>query len=108
MYVQHQRAILVEVYKAYFNIGPKYTCDNHVYATRNNKMLVQRNCFSFNHGIYSFRYEGARLWNSLDLRFKDVDSLINFEVSLRKWQAGVVNAINAFCVCCRTAKLGIL
>ena len=45
---------------------------NQVYSTRNDKMLVQPKCFSFNHGIYSFRYEGARLWNSLDPHFKEV------------------------------------
>ena len=39
MYVQRLRAILIEAYKAYFNIGPKYTCDNQVYSTRNDKML---------------------------------------------------------------------
>ncbi len=93
MYVQRLRAILIEVYKAYFNIGPKYTGDiftnsNQVYSTRNNKMLIQPKCFSFNHGIYSFRYQGARLWNSLNPHFKEVDSLSDFKVSLRKWQGG--------------------
>ncbi len=28
--------------------------------------LVQPKCLSFNNGIYSFRYEGARLWNLLE------------------------------------------
>ncbi len=80
MYVQRVRAILIEVYKAYFNIGPKYMCDifkkpNHIYSTRN-KMLVQPTCLSFNNGIHSFRYEGARLWNLLDPHFKEVNSVI--------------------------------
>ncbi len=64
MYVQRLRAILIEVYNAYFDIGSKYTCDiftksNQVYSTRNDKMLVQPKCFNFSHGIYSFRYEGT-------------------------------------------------
>ncbi len=48
-------------------------------------MSVEAKCFSFNNGIYCFRYEGAVLWNSLDPRFKDVDCLSNFKISLRKW-----------------------
>ncbi len=62
-------------------------------------MLVQPKCFSFYHAICSFRYAGARFWNSLDLRFKDADSLSDFKVSLRKWQEAIVNEIYAFCVC---------
>ncbi len=38
------------------------------------------------------------------LKFKEVDSLNNFKVSLRKWQGEVVNAMYVFCVCCRAAK----
>ena len=95
---------VILVNKAYFNLGPKYTCDmftksNQVYSTRNDKMLVQPKCFSFNHGIYSFRYEGARLWNSLDPHFKDVDSLSNFKVSLRKLQGGDCMFLCVFLVC---------
>ncbi len=61
MYVQRLPAILIEVYKVYFNIGPKYMCDNfkksnQIYSTRNN-MLVQPKYLSFNNGIHSFRYE---------------------------------------------------
>ncbi len=40
-----------------------------------NNMLVQAKYFNFNHDIYSFRYEEARLWNSWNPDFKDVDSL---------------------------------
>ncbi len=87
----------------HFNIGPKYTCDiftksNQVYSTRNDKMLVQPKCFSFSHhDIYSFRYERARLWNSFNPHFKEVDSLSNFKVSLRKWQGGgIVNVMYVF------------
>ncbi len=111
MYVQRLRAILIEVYKSYFNIGPKYTCDiftksNQVYSAINDKMLLQPKCFSFNHRIYSFRYERARLWNWLDPHFKAVDSLSNFKVSLRKWQGGGgdCKCNVCFCVCCRAAK----
>ena len=39
-------------------------------------MLVQPKCFSFNHGIYSFMYKGARLWNSVDPHFKVVIIII--------------------------------
>ena len=58
MYVQRLRAILTEVYKAYFNNGPKYMCDifkkpKNVYSTRNN-MLVQPKCLSFNNGFNFF------------------------------------------------------
>ncbi len=61
MYVQRLRSILIEAYKAYFNIGLKYMCDilkkpNHAYSTRNS-MLVQPNFLSFNNWIRSFRYE---------------------------------------------------
>ncbi len=79
MYVQRLRAILIEVYKAYFNIGLNYMCDifkklNHVYSTRNN-MPIQPKCLGFNKGIDSFRYERARLWNFLDPRFKEANSV---------------------------------
>ncbi len=30
---------------------------------------------NFNNGILSFRYEGARLWNLLDPRFKEGNSV---------------------------------
>ncbi len=56
-----------------------FTKYNQVYSTGYDKMLVQPKCFSFktfNHGtcLYSFRYEGATLWNSLDPHFKEVDT----------------------------------
>ena len=87
MYVQRLRAIHIEVYKAYFNIRPKYICNifkeaNHVYSTRNN-MLVQSKCLSFNNGIHSSSYEGSRLWNLLEPRFKEINSVNNFKVAMR-------------------------
>ncbi len=76
-----------------------FTKSNQVYSTRYDKMLVQPKCFSFNHGIYSWgRYEGARLWNSLDQHFKEVDSLKDFNVSSRKWQGGGCKCNLCFCV----------
>ncbi len=113
MYVQRLRAILIEVHKAYFNIGPKYTCDmftksNQVYSTRNDKMLVQPKCFSFNHGIYSFGYEGARLWNSLDPHLKEVDSLSNFKASLRKLHRGGCKCNVCFLCVLQSSQIEIL
>ncbi len=60
---------------------------SHIYSTRNN-MLVQPKCLSFNNGIHSFRYEGARLWNLLDPRFKEANNVNDFKVAMRTWQGG--------------------
>ncbi len=43
-----------EVYKAYFNIRPKYMCDIQQEMT----CWYNQKCLSFNNGIHSFRYEG--------------------------------------------------
>ena len=74
------------MYKAYFStfVLNIRDCDifkkpNHVYSTRNN-MLVQPKYLGFNNGIHAFRYEGARLWISLDPRVKEVNSVTDFEV----------------------------
>ena len=58
------------VYLKYTCTSDIFTKSNQAYSTRNDKMLVQPKCFRFNHGIYSFGYEGARLWDSLDPLFK--------------------------------------
>ena len=56
--------------KVYCNIG-LIPCDTfkkstYVYLARNEKTLVQPKGYSFNRGIYSFTYEGGRLWNLLN------------------------------------------
>ncbi len=51
------------------------------------------------HTHWNFWYEGARLWNSLDTHFKDVDSLSKFPCESGKGE--IVNVMYAFCVCFR-------
>ncbi len=76
MYIQRQRAILLEVCKLQLNIGPTYLQTLfqrvvHSYDMRINRKLLPPKCYTSTYGLKSFRYEGAKVWNEVCDILKD-------------------------------------
>ncbi len=91
MYIQRQRAILLEVCKLQLNIGP--TCLQtlfqrvaHSYDMRINGKLLQPKCYTSTYAIKSFRYGGAKVWNEVCDILKDCKTIAEFKAALAKWE----------------------
>ena len=84
------RFLAIEVYKCVNNLNPHFM--NEMFATRpvtynlrDNNLLHQPTFKTFSFGYKSFKYYGAKLWNSLPSDLKQCDSLYRFKSSLNKW-----------------------
>ncbi len=74
----------MEVYKVYHSYDLQYLSEMFAkqrdeYNTRNGKALVQHKCNSITYGLHSFKYEGARMWNKLDMSFRSTGSNQQFK-----------------------------
>ena len=76
LHVKRLQAMMLEVYKAINNMSPLlanlFTVKDSVYNIRNGNMLVLTNFKTKTFGFNTFRYQGARHWNSLDNELKSV------------------------------------
>ena len=76
MYIQRQRAILLETCELQGNIDPTYLQTlfqrvTHSYDMRLNGKLLQPKCHTTTCGLKLFRYEGAKVWNEVCDLLKD-------------------------------------
>ena len=81
LYTRRVRLLLIEIYKMYNCIGPRYRHNiianpNGILITRNNFRLNQPICFTSSYGLNSVRYDGAKRWNNLD---KDVKGCVTLD-----------------------------
>ena len=88
-----------EVFKILNHISPGYFESDfqrarNPYNLRDNNKLVQPMKLTTSHGIKSFQYYGAHLWNSLPADIKSAVSISQFKGLIRKW----LRNVNAQCV----------
>ncbi len=94
MYIQRQRAILLEVCKLQLNIGPTYQQTSgwfervvHSYDIRiNGKVLQPSKCYVTTYGLKSFRYEGAKIRNEVCDTSNDFKTIADFKAAVVKWE----------------------
>ena len=86
------KKMATEVFKILNHINPGYF-ENYLQRARNpynlrvrdNNKLVQPMKLTTSHGIKSFQYYGAHLWNSLQADIKSAVSISQFKGLIRKW-----------------------
>ena len=84
------RFLAIEVYKSVSNLNPKFINDMFTerplkYDLRDSNLVHQPKFKTFKYGYRSFRYYGAKLWNSLPSSLKCEKDIANFKRSLSKW-----------------------
>ena len=84
------RFLAIEVYKCQHCLGPPYLNEMFQpnvsnYNFRDPHKLVQPKYNSIKFGYKSFRYYGAKLWNSLPVNIKESDSLFIFKKRITEW-----------------------
>ena len=55
------------------------------YNLRDNHLVNQPKFNTFKFGYRSFKYYGAKLWNSLPTRLKNHNELFMFKIDLNEW-----------------------
>ena len=78
------RFLAIEVYKCYHSIGPEYLNElfarpDNSYNFRDPYKLIQPKFNTMKFGYKSFKYYGAKLWNSLPVHIKCSASLNIFK-----------------------------
>lgn len=103
LYVQRLRNLNIEVYKCFNGIGPRYM--HHIFQPKNTKYNLRNvHCLEIprhdtcKYGFNTFKYQGAKLWNSLE----DDAKLLNFNMFkqfMSKWQPQQCQC--SVCVLCK-------
>ena len=103
LYVQRLRYIVLEVFKIYHGLCPKYLCDliqkrNTSRSTRLINNVEIPRFSSVTYGQNSFRVEGAKLWNSLSDDLKACTNLKMFKRLISAWDGPCCNC--SYCKLC--------
>ena len=82
--------MMTEVYKIINKIGPTYNHSMFIqpkinYNHRKALPLLQTKWKTKRYGFYSFKYQGAKLWNNLSNNYKYASSLNGFKHELLQW-----------------------
>ena len=90
MYVERQRCILLEVYKCLNQICPRYLRDMFEikvmpYNLRNESIVIMPKYNFIKYVRYSILYDGAALWNALDKRIVNAQSVADFKTMMQTW-----------------------
>ena len=62
-----------------------FTRSPMVYNLRDSQRLIQPEFNTFTYGFRSFRYYGAKIWNSIPCNIKETDSINVFKTKLTEW-----------------------
>ena len=73
-----------------------------VYGMRDGRKLAQPKVRTETHGINSFRYQSAKIWNSLPTKIKESQTLTEFKLLIKNWN---IECTCGFCKFCRVASL---
>ena len=108
LYVSRMRAIAIETYKCLHGINPPFICELLVekspnYCMRDCHKVVQPKVRTEMHGINSFRYQSAKIWNSLPVKIKRSNSLAEFKSNIKQWN--VMDCTCGFCKLCRISVM---
>ena len=90
MKIMALRYLAIEVYKCINGINPKYlndlfTIKERKYQLRNVSIIDRDKVQTTNHGLKSFKYYGAKIWNSLPNSCKSAISVEDFKVLIKSW-----------------------
>ena len=94
MYVSRMKSIGLEVSKCLHKCSPTYITDMFSisaspYDTRGGIKLIQPRVNSTRNVLYSFRYQGAKIWNELPTSVKNTEDVSEFKYRLNEWPAPV-------------------
>ena len=89
LYIQRIKHMMLFVYKCNNNVGPTYLHNmfkpkDNIYKLRNKYVLEQPLFNTVTYGKRSLKYEGSKLWNTLDNDVKN--SLNSFKMYIKQWQ----------------------
>ena len=90
LFVERQRMICIQVYKIVNGICPSYLHDlletkETTYSLRDPYLLIQPRVNTVKHGLLSFRYHGAKIWNGLPANIKSASSIKVFKQLINAW-----------------------
>ena len=90
MKIMALRYLAIEVYKCINGINPKYlndlfTIKERKYQLRNVSIIDRDKVQTTNHGLKSFKDNGAKIWNSLPNSCKSAISVEDFKVLIKSW-----------------------
>ena len=105
MYIERQRCILLEVYKCLNQICPRYLramFETKVmpYNLRNESIVIMPKYNFIKYVRYSILYDGAALWNALDKRIVNAQSVDDFKTMIQTW-----SGITCSCTVCKSCCL---
>ena len=90
MSTYRKKEILLEVYKAVYNLSPPFIYVGFIkmkepkYNLRHNNQLHLKYCNSKKHGLHSLVYYGSSLWNKISKKVKKYD-FKDFKNFLNTW-----------------------
>ena len=104
LYVSRLHAIAVEAYKCMNDLNPPFICEllvrnDTTYGLRDSDKVFQPRVRTDKHGINSFRYQCAKIWNSLPTNVKKCESLTEFKSQVRNWD--ITECTCGVCKICR-------
>ncbi len=106
MYIQRQRANLLEVCKLQRNIGPTYLQTTkfrritHSNDMRLNGNILEPKCYRRYMWLTTVRYEGVKVWNEVrDLLKYCTRKVDHFKAGLLRWE-GVKCSCSNSCIMC--------
>lgn len=97
LFRERQKLFCVQVYKILNHLSPSYLNEllelkDNIYLYRDPYLIVQPKVNTVKHGILSFRYHAAKLWNNLPPTIKAAATLKEFKHLIRLWDG-------IFCSC---------
>ena len=78
------RQLGMEVYKAIHGLSPSFICD--IFDKTDPLKLHVLQPRTTSSGIRSFRYQGAKIWNSLPVEFKQAPNIQMFKRLIKTWE----------------------
>jgi hypothetical protein len=96
------KCLAVQVFKCIHKISPHYLHSmfnrkTSLYDLRDASLLVQPKVNTVSYGLLSFRYHGAKVWNSLPSHIKSAQTLSDFKLLINSWSGPLCTC--SFCSC---------
>ena len=101
--IERQKAMLLEVYKCIYEIGPRYrhgmfSEKSRPYDYRDPSILMSPKYNTNTHDKKCFMYECAKLWNTISNGIKTTENISEFKTLLKKWNG--TPCISKNCIIC--------
>ena len=103
LYITRLQLIVTEVFKATRGMTPSFikelfTIKRHDYEFRDNNTLVVPSFKTIHFGKNCLSYHGPYLWNSLEIKCKDVENLNEFRNIIKNWRGPMCQC--GYCLVC--------